>query len=202
MKADVVIVGGGLMGFSTALHLALRGSRCVVLEKDSPGRHASGVNARGLRQLNRPPSETPISVAAAEVWTNVGTDLEEALVARIVDKIDDGGARLDAAARSDARDGDDPGGGFGACGCQAGAPRRARGSVTSMRWPGWMTSPVRPLSRRRRSTEVPKVRAMRVRRNARISLAWKRRTRTPAPMESATPAPASRHISQRVGYCV
>jgi len=71
MKADVVIVGGGLMGFSTALHLALRGTRCVVLEKDSPGRHASGVNAGGLRQLNRHPAEIPLAVAASETWHHI-----------------------------------------------------------------------------------------------------------------------------------
>jgi len=71
MKADVVIVGGGLMGCSTALHLAMRGQRVVVVEKDSPGRHASGVNAGGLRQLNRHPAEIPLSVAAAAVWRNI-----------------------------------------------------------------------------------------------------------------------------------
>ena len=52
MKADVLIIGGGLMGFSTALHLAMRGIHSLVLDKDSPGQHASGVNAGGLRQLH------------------------------------------------------------------------------------------------------------------------------------------------------
>lgn len=68
---DVVIIGGGLMGSSTALHLALAGQRVVVLEKDSPGRHASGVNAGGLRRLNRHPAEIPLAVAAAQMWRNV-----------------------------------------------------------------------------------------------------------------------------------
>lgn len=71
MKTDVLIIGGGLMGFSTALQLAKRGRRCIVLDKDSPGRHASGVNAGGLRQLNRHPAEIPLSVAAAEMWHNI-----------------------------------------------------------------------------------------------------------------------------------
>lgn len=71
MKTDVLIIGGGLMGFSTALQLAKRGMRCTVLEKDSPGRHASGVNAGGLRRLNRHPAEIPLSVAAAEMWHNI-----------------------------------------------------------------------------------------------------------------------------------
>lgn len=71
MRGDVLIIGGGLMGCSTALQLALRGTHCIVLDKDSPGRHASGVNAGGLRQLNRHPAEIPLSVAAAEMWHNI-----------------------------------------------------------------------------------------------------------------------------------
>ncbi len=71
MKADVLIIGGGLMGFSTAVHLAMRHTRCIVLDKDSSGRHASGVNAGGLRQLNRHPAEIPLSVAAAGMWRHI-----------------------------------------------------------------------------------------------------------------------------------
>ena len=76
IKADVIIIGGGLMGLSTALHLGLRGNIAIVLERQSPGRHASGVNAGGLRQLNRHLAEIPLSVAAAEMWKNI-TDLVE-----------------------------------------------------------------------------------------------------------------------------
>lgn len=71
MTPDVLIIGGGLMGSSTALHLAMRGVRVMVIEKDQPGRHASGVNAGGLRQLNRDPAEVPLTVAAADVWANI-----------------------------------------------------------------------------------------------------------------------------------
>ncbi len=80
MNADVVIVGGGLVGSSAALHLALRGQRVMVVEKNSPGRHASGVNAGGLRRLNRHLPEIPLAVAAAEMWrdmrTLVGSDCD------------------------------------------------------------------------------------------------------------------------------
>ena len=71
MSADVIIVGGGLMGLSTALHLARRGTKAIVLDKQSPGRHASGVNAGGLRQLNRNIAEIPLTVAAAKIWKNI-----------------------------------------------------------------------------------------------------------------------------------
>lgn len=71
MKTDVLIIGAGLMGTSTALQLAMRGCRCIVIDKDSPGRHASGANAGGLRQLNRDPAEIPLTVAAAKMWHNI-----------------------------------------------------------------------------------------------------------------------------------
>ena len=50
---DALIVGGGLHGLSAALHLARAGLKPLVLEKDYPGRHASGVNAGGVRRLGR-----------------------------------------------------------------------------------------------------------------------------------------------------
>ncbi|NOQ13051.1 MAG: FAD-dependent oxidoreductase [Methyloprofundus sp.] len=71
MKTDVLIIGAGLIGASTALQLAMRGCRCIVIDKDSPGRHASGANAGGLRQLNRDPAEIPLTVEAAKMWRNI-----------------------------------------------------------------------------------------------------------------------------------
>ena len=35
---DVIIIGGGLMGLSTALHLSLRGQRCLIIERRGPAR--------------------------------------------------------------------------------------------------------------------------------------------------------------------
>jgi sarcosine oxidase subunit beta len=55
--ADVVVIGGGLPRCSTALHLALRGLKPILVEKDYAGRHASGVNV-GVRQL-APPGRDP-----------------------------------------------------------------------------------------------------------------------------------------------
>ena len=69
--ADVVVIGGGLHGLSTALHLALRGIRAIVIEKDYAGRHASGVNAGGVRTLARHIAEVPLSLAAMEIWSNI-----------------------------------------------------------------------------------------------------------------------------------
>jgi glycine/D-amino acid oxidase-like deaminating enzyme len=70
-SADAVIIGGGLHGCSTALHLALRGMKPILIEKDYAGRHASGVNAGGVRQLARHLAEVPLSVASMELWERI-----------------------------------------------------------------------------------------------------------------------------------
>ena len=69
---DVIVIGGGLHGCSAALHLARRGARVTVIEKDHVGRHASGVNAGGVRRLGRDFAEVPLSVAAMELWHRIG----------------------------------------------------------------------------------------------------------------------------------
>lgn len=71
-RPDVIVIGGGLHGCSAALHLARRGARVTVLEKDHVGRHASGVNAGGVRRLGRDLAEIPLSVAAMELWHRIG----------------------------------------------------------------------------------------------------------------------------------
>src|SRR6201991_3671533 len=44
ITADVVVIGAGYAGMSTALHLAERGTRVVVLEAYEPGWGGSGRN--------------------------------------------------------------------------------------------------------------------------------------------------------------
>ena len=68
MRPDVVIVGGGIQGLATALHLAVRDVRALVIEKNYCGRHASGVNAGGVMRLGRRPVELPLSAVAMEIW--------------------------------------------------------------------------------------------------------------------------------------
>lgn len=78
MHADAVVIGAGLHGCSAALHLARAGIKAFVIEQAYPGRHASGVNAGGVRRLGRHPAEIPLAVAAMEIWRNmtefVGSD--------------------------------------------------------------------------------------------------------------------------------
>jgi sarcosine oxidase subunit beta len=70
-SADVAIVGGGLHGCSAALQLARRGVRVLVIEKTHVGRHASSVNAGGVRRLGRHPAEIPLSAAAHAMWRDI-----------------------------------------------------------------------------------------------------------------------------------
>lgn len=67
-SADVIVVGGGIHGCSTALHLARAGLQVLLLEKDHVGRHASGVNAGGVRRLGRHLAEVPLSDASMTLW--------------------------------------------------------------------------------------------------------------------------------------
>ena len=52
-KADVVIVGGGLMGAATAFFLRRRGQSVILLERDQVGQYASGVNFGNVRRQGR-----------------------------------------------------------------------------------------------------------------------------------------------------
>jgi glycine/D-amino acid oxidase-like deaminating enzyme len=53
-KADVVVVGGGVTGLSTALHLAERGIKVILLEAEEPGWGASGRNGGQLNAGLKP----------------------------------------------------------------------------------------------------------------------------------------------------
>jgi len=67
-NCDVLVIGGGLHGLSAALHLARDGAEVTLVEQAYIGRHASGVNAGGVRRLGRHVAEIPLSEAALEDW--------------------------------------------------------------------------------------------------------------------------------------
>ena len=66
---DVIVIGGGLVGLSSALHLARRGLEVHLIERDTCGRHSSGVNAGGVRTMGRHIAEIPLALASRdEIW--------------------------------------------------------------------------------------------------------------------------------------
>lgn len=71
IKADVLVIGGGIVGCATALHLAKRGKSVILLERDQPGIRASGVNFGGVRQHGRAVAEIPLSRRARQIWGNL-----------------------------------------------------------------------------------------------------------------------------------
>lgn len=68
IKSDVLVIGGGIVGSSTALHLARRGKNVALLERDEPGLRASGVNFGGVRQHGRASAEIPLARRARVIW--------------------------------------------------------------------------------------------------------------------------------------
>jgi len=78
---DVVVVGGGVMGCTTALFLARAGMRVVVVERDALCRGASGVNAGTLTLHMTRAALVPYAIRAWDMWMNTGTWLGQSVLA-------------------------------------------------------------------------------------------------------------------------
>ena len=63
---DVVIIGGGIVGVSTAYFLGKAGVRSTIIERDSVGSHASGFAYGGVSALGGIGNPGPLSPIAAE----------------------------------------------------------------------------------------------------------------------------------------
>lgn len=79
-RSDVVVIGGGIMGASTAFFLARRGKSVTLLERDLVGQHASGTNFGNTRRQGRPLYQLPLANRASAIWrqakTLLGADVE------------------------------------------------------------------------------------------------------------------------------
>ena len=73
--ADVVIIGGGIVGCTTAYNLAKRGSRVIVFEKEEIAQEASGRNRGNVRLQLRDRLELPIAREAIELWKQADEEL-------------------------------------------------------------------------------------------------------------------------------
>lgn len=72
LATDVVVIGGGIMGSSTALFLRQRGIKVVLLERDLCGSRSSGVNFGGVRRQGRSLAQLPLSQRAHQLWGRLG----------------------------------------------------------------------------------------------------------------------------------
>jgi glycine/D-amino acid oxidase-like deaminating enzyme len=78
--ADVVVIGGGIIGAATAYELAVKGASVVLLEKGHIGGEQSGRNWGWTRQQARDEDELPLMQASIGRWkqleAELGTDIE------------------------------------------------------------------------------------------------------------------------------
>jgi glycine/D-amino acid oxidase-like deaminating enzyme len=68
MKYDVAVIGAGVMGCSTALHLARAGMKVALLDRGPICREASGVNAGTLTMQMTRAALIPYALRAYEMW--------------------------------------------------------------------------------------------------------------------------------------
>ena len=75
--ADVVIIGGGIIGISTAWFLAREGVDVVVCEKGFVAGEQSGRNWGWVRQQGRDEREMPMIVESLRIWRGLGEQIGE-----------------------------------------------------------------------------------------------------------------------------
>jgi sarcosine oxidase subunit beta len=66
-SADVIIVGGGIMGAATAFFLRKRGVSVILLERGLVGQQASGVNFGNVRRQGRHIEQMPLANRSREI---------------------------------------------------------------------------------------------------------------------------------------
>lgn len=78
-EADVVIVGGGILGSVAAYYIAKRGLSVALLEKGHVGCEQSSRNWGWCRQQNRDRRELPLSVLSMRLWDELTRDINRDL---------------------------------------------------------------------------------------------------------------------------
>ena len=76
-KADIVIIGGGIVGISTAWFLARQGLDVAVCEKGHIAGEQSGRNWGWVRQQGRDTRELPMIVESLRIWRQLGDAIGE-----------------------------------------------------------------------------------------------------------------------------
>jgi glycine/D-amino acid oxidase-like deaminating enzyme len=76
-RADVVVIGGGIIGVFAAYYMARRGLSVVVVEKGRIGAEQSSRNWGWCRQQNRDARELPMATKSLELWERFAADTGE-----------------------------------------------------------------------------------------------------------------------------
>ncbi|MBI1774106.1 MAG: FAD-binding oxidoreductase [Proteobacteria bacterium] len=74
--ADVVVIGGGVIGASTALYLAQKRISVVLCEKGEIAGEQSGRNWGWVRTIGRDLTEIPLAVESLRRWRTINRDIE------------------------------------------------------------------------------------------------------------------------------
>ena len=74
-SADVVVIGGGVSGLSSAFFLAKAGKDVVVVEKGTVGSEASGRNGGMISERTDEPALIPLAVESIRLWASLDDEL-------------------------------------------------------------------------------------------------------------------------------
>jgi sarcosine oxidase subunit beta len=70
-SAEVIIIGGGILGVSTAYYLAVKGQKNIVLlEKDFLAEGSTGLSVGGFRQQFSHPANILLSQESVQIFKN------------------------------------------------------------------------------------------------------------------------------------
>lgn len=74
--ADVVVIGGGIVGCATAYYLAKRATRVTLLEKGEIAGEQSSRAWGFVRKQGRHPAEVPLMLVASPMWGDLDRELQ------------------------------------------------------------------------------------------------------------------------------
>jgi glycine/D-amino acid oxidase-like deaminating enzyme len=76
---DIVIIGGGVIGISTAWFLRARGKSVLVCDKGRIAGEQSSRNWGWVRAMGRDPHEVPIAMQSIDIWEQLALELGEGI---------------------------------------------------------------------------------------------------------------------------